>query len=373
MLARGSCRHRRAVCARAAPPPSCRTRCARHAVGTRTASPSTSADQHTSRCCRSPSMRWAVIGLPARFSPAPTLRPPLASPSCWSGPADLEGRGDLDLIVASEVIEMDDDAAQGVRRKKDSTLVRAAEAVRDGKASAMVSAGNTGATMASALLRMGRIKGVSRPAIATPIPVPGHSPNILLDAGANAEVQPEWLVQFGQMGSVYARHRFGIDSPVGRSPVDRRGARQGRHAAQGGVRVAVARARHPLHRQRRGPRRDAEDRRRDRDRRLHRQRRVEGARRWPASHPHRAARGLRRRGALQAACRRVVAGAAAAVRRRSAPIRTAAPCCSGSTACASSAMARRTRRRCSTPSNSAHEMVEHRLVDEIRAAVALHD
>jgi glycerol-3-phosphate acyltransferase PlsX len=109
---------------------------------------------------------------------------------------------------------MDDDAAAGVRRKKDSTLVRAAELVRDGKASAMVSAGNTGATMASALLRMGRIKGVSRPAIATPIPVPGFSPNILLDAGANAEVQAEWLVQFGQMGAVYARHRLGIDSPT---------------------------------------------------------------------------------------------------------------------------------------------------------------
>ena len=66
-------------------------------------------------------------------------------------PEDLEGRGNLELIVASEVIEMDDDPAYGVRRKKDSTLVRAAEAVRDGKASAMISAGNTGATMASAL------------------------------------------------------------------------------------------------------------------------------------------------------------------------------------------------------------------------------
>jgi len=129
------------------------------------------------------------------------------------GPDSLEGRGDLPLIVASEVIEMDDDPAQGVRRKKDSTLVRAAEAVRDGKASAMVSAGNTGATMASALLRMGRVKGVNRPAIATPIPVPGHQPNILLDAGANAEVQAEWLVQFALMGSIYARHRFGIASP----------------------------------------------------------------------------------------------------------------------------------------------------------------
>ena len=60
---------------------------------------------------------------------------------------------------------------------------------------------------------MGRIKGVSRPAIATPIPVPGSTPTVLLDAGANAEVQPEWLVQFAQMGSVYARHRFGLAAP----------------------------------------------------------------------------------------------------------------------------------------------------------------
>lgn len=129
------------------------------------------------------------------------------------GPEGLEGTGDLPIIHASEVIAMDDDPAAGVRRKKDSTLVRAAEAVRDGKACAMVSAGNTGATMASALLRMGRVKGVNRPAIATPIPVPGFLPNILLDAGANAEVQAEWLVQFAQMGSIYARLRFGIESP----------------------------------------------------------------------------------------------------------------------------------------------------------------
>ena len=72
---------------------------------------------------------------------------------------------------------MHDDPAQGVRRKKDSTLVRAAEAVRDGRASAMISAGNTGATMAAALLRMGRISGVKRPAVATPIPVPGANPD----------------------------------------------------------------------------------------------------------------------------------------------------------------------------------------------------
>ncbi|HEX4901271.1 MAG TPA: phosphate acyltransferase PlsX [Acidimicrobiales bacterium] len=125
--------------------------------------------------------------------------------------ADLAG--DLPLIEASEVIAMDADPGASVRRMKDSTLVRAAEAVRDGKASAMVSAGNTGATMASALLRMGRIKGVSRPAIATPLPVPSGGHTVLLDAGANAECQAEWLLQFAQMGAAFARARYGIDDP----------------------------------------------------------------------------------------------------------------------------------------------------------------
>ena len=129
------------------------------------------------------------------------------------GPRGLAGSEGFELIEASEVIEMHEDAASSVRNKKDSTLVRAAEAVRDGKASAMISAGNTGATMASALLRMGRIAGVKRPAIATPIPAPGTTPTVLLDAGANAEVEPEWLVQFGLMGSVYADARFGVKNP----------------------------------------------------------------------------------------------------------------------------------------------------------------
>ena len=129
-------------------------------------------------------------------------------------PEALDGlRGDLDLIPASEVIAMDADPGSSVRTRKDSSLVRAAEAVRDAKASAMVSAGNTGATMASALLRMGRIRGVARPAIATPIPVPGSTPTVLLDAGANAECQPAWLVQFAQMGTVFARQRYGVDQP----------------------------------------------------------------------------------------------------------------------------------------------------------------
>jgi glycerol-3-phosphate acyltransferase PlsX len=141
----------------------------------------------------------AELGVPVALVGQPEVLEPLA--------------GDLEVIPASEVIGMSDDPGASVRRKKDSSLVRAAEAVRDGRASAMISAGNTGATMASALLRMGRIKGVSRPAIATPIPVPGQDPTVLLDAGANAECQPDWLLQFAQMGAVFARERYGIDHP----------------------------------------------------------------------------------------------------------------------------------------------------------------
>ncbi len=128
-------------------------------------------------------------------------------------PDEIGDTGGLPVIPASEVIAMDADPGSSVRTMKDSSLVRAAEAVRDGDASAMISAGNTGATMASALLRTGRIKGVSRPAIATPIPGPSGTPTVLLDAGANAECKEEWLVQFAQMGAIFARARFGVAKP----------------------------------------------------------------------------------------------------------------------------------------------------------------
>ncbi len=127
--------------------------------------------------------------------------------------ADLGDTGGLEVIEASEVIAMDAEPGTSVRRMRDSSLVRAAGAVREGRASAMVSAGNTGATMASALLRMGRIRGINRPAIAIPVPVPKATHTTLLDAGANAECRPEWLVEFAQMGCIYARDRFKIESP----------------------------------------------------------------------------------------------------------------------------------------------------------------
>ena len=119
----------------------------------------------------------------------------------------------LEVVACSEVIAMDDDPAASVRKKKDSSLVRAAELVRDGKACAMVSAGNTGATMASALLRMGRLPGVVRPCIATPIPNPGRTPMVLVDAGANSECTPEMLVQFAQMASTFVSAHYGVAAP----------------------------------------------------------------------------------------------------------------------------------------------------------------
>jgi glycerol-3-phosphate acyltransferase PlsX len=119
----------------------------------------------------------------------------------------------MEVLPASEVVDMSDDPAVAVRRKKDSSVLRCAEAVRDGRASAMVSAGNTGAAMASSLLRIGRISGVQRPAIATVLPVPGSTPTVLLDAGANPECTPAWLVQFAQMGAVFFAERFGVAEP----------------------------------------------------------------------------------------------------------------------------------------------------------------
>ena len=128
-------------------------------------------------------------------------------------PARVSDYDGITLHAALEVIEMDDEPGRAVRTKKDSSIVRAAECVRDGHASAMVSAGNTGAVAAAALLRMKRLKGVNRPAIATTLPVPGRAPKILLDSGAMADCQADWLHQFARMGSAFAQVRYEVASP----------------------------------------------------------------------------------------------------------------------------------------------------------------
>jgi glycerol-3-phosphate acyltransferase PlsX len=120
----------------------------------------------------------------------------------------------VELVGCSQVIEMHDEPGISVRTKKDASAVRTAEAVRDGRADGMVGAGNTGATMASALLRFGRIRGVARPAVAVPIPVPFGRPHLLVDGGATVDCAPEWLAQFARMGRTYAELRLGVDAPT---------------------------------------------------------------------------------------------------------------------------------------------------------------
>jgi phosphate acyltransferase len=121
----------------------------------------------------------------------------------------------VELEYADEIVAMDEDPASAARRKKDSSIVRCAQAVRDGRAQAMVGAGNTGATMAAALLRMGRVRGIARPAIAVPIPVPGgEHPQLLIDGGSTVDCTPEWLAQFARMGREYARTRLAVDEPT---------------------------------------------------------------------------------------------------------------------------------------------------------------
>ena len=119
---------------------------------------------------------------------------------------------DLEVVDAREVVEMHDDPAKAVRYKPASSVLTAARLVASGKADAMVSAGSTGAAMAAASIVIGRIKGVLRPAIATPIPRLDN-PVLLLDAGANLEVRPVHLVQFGVMGSLLAEIVYGIERP----------------------------------------------------------------------------------------------------------------------------------------------------------------
>src|SRR5437899_7598475 len=118
----------------------------------------------------------------------------------------------LEIRHASQVVEMAESPSQALRRKRDSSLRIAAELVRDGHASAFISAGNTGAAMAISMFVIGVLPGVDRPAIAAVLPNLRKF-TILLDAGANVDPKAEHLLQFAVMGHVYARDILGLDSP----------------------------------------------------------------------------------------------------------------------------------------------------------------
>jgi len=127
------------------------------------------------------------------------------------GPAGLD-TGGLELIEAPDTIGMHEKPAEAVRAKPDASLVVACRAVADGRADAVVSAGNTGAMLAAGLLHLRRLPNVLRPAIAVPIPSE-RGPSVLLDSGANADARPEHLLQFGHMGAVFAEEILGISRP----------------------------------------------------------------------------------------------------------------------------------------------------------------
>lgn len=118
----------------------------------------------------------------------------------------------ISVVNAPDVIDMGADPAREVRAKKTASIVVCAELVHKGQADAFVSAGHSGAAMVAALLRMGRIKGVVRPAIATPMPT-YKGVSLLLDGGANADCKPIHLLQFAVMGSAYMEKVFEVSNP----------------------------------------------------------------------------------------------------------------------------------------------------------------
>jgi phosphate acyltransferase len=119
----------------------------------------------------------------------------------------------IEIVNATEVITMEDPVAHSVRRKRDSSIRVAAKLVREGKAHGLVSAGNTGAVMATAKLVLGALPSVDRPALAGVFPTLQGRGTVLVDVGANAECKPEHLKQFAIMGSIYSRSILGVEQP----------------------------------------------------------------------------------------------------------------------------------------------------------------
>ena len=156
-----------------------------------------------------------VAGAVAALRQYPDIKILLAGPkdrleALLTDAGDVRAR--VEILPADDVIAMDESPMLAVRRKVNSSLVQAMLAVREKRAGAVVSAGNTGAILAGGMLRIGRIPGIERPALAPIIPG-AKKPFMLIDAGANVDCQPKYLVQFGLMGSVYMHSVMGIDRP----------------------------------------------------------------------------------------------------------------------------------------------------------------
>ena len=131
-------------------------------------------------------------------------------PHLEAAPVDVRAR--LGVVHAPEIIEMDEQPAVAIRRKRSSSLRVAMEMVRGGEAQGCVSAGNTGAIVAGGVLVVGRLAGIDRPALGAPLPTIERC-TFLLDVGANVRCKPENLYQFALMGSVYSRKILGVQNP----------------------------------------------------------------------------------------------------------------------------------------------------------------
>lgn len=121
--------------------------------------------------------------------------------------------GRIDFRHCTEKIEMEDEPVRAIKRKKDSSMVKMAEAVKSGEADGCVSAGNTGALMSAGLFIVGRIKGVARPALVVTLPTTDGKGFVFLDVGANADAKAEHLLQYAQLGNIYAQKIRGIQNP----------------------------------------------------------------------------------------------------------------------------------------------------------------
>jgi len=119
----------------------------------------------------------------------------------------------LTIVEASQTIGPHESPMKAIRSKPNSSIVVGVNLVKDGKASAFVSAGNTGAVLGAALFSLGKVEGIERPAIACIMDITPSTPVLLIDAGANVDCRPSHLVQFARMGAIYSQHVLGISSP----------------------------------------------------------------------------------------------------------------------------------------------------------------
>jgi glycerol-3-phosphate acyltransferase PlsX len=119
----------------------------------------------------------------------------------------------LSIIGASQNIDFHEHPMEAIRKKPRSSIVVGINLLKEGKADAFISAGNTGAVLCAALFGLGKVEGIERPALASIISLNRYSPALLLDAGANADCRPSHLLQFAQLGDIYTKNIFGIESP----------------------------------------------------------------------------------------------------------------------------------------------------------------